>query len=71
MGINAEFLPHIFDYFRRAKGAGTGRHDGHGLGLSIVRQIVKLHGGTIEACSDGESRGATFRVLLLLSEDHS
>jgi signal transduction histidine kinase len=37
MGINAEFLPHIFDYFRRANGAGTGRHDGFGLGLSIVR----------------------------------
>jgi K+-sensing histidine kinase KdpD len=40
MGINAEFLPHIFDYFRRANGAGTGRHDGLGLGLTIVREIV-------------------------------
>ena len=67
IGINADFLPHIFDYFRRANGASTGRHEGLGLGLSIVREIVKLHGGSIEAHSDGEGRGATFRVLLPLT----
>lgn len=66
-GINAEFLPHIFDYFRRANGASTERHEGLGLGLSIVREIVRLHGGAIEAHSDGDGRGAMFRLLLPLS----
>jgi signal transduction histidine kinase len=70
IGIKADFLPHIFDYFSRANGANTGRHEGLGLGLSIVREIVKLHGGTIEAHSNGENHGATFRVLLPLFEDH-
>jgi signal transduction histidine kinase len=67
IGINSEFLPHIFDYFRRANGASTGRQEGLGLGLSIVREIVKLHSGAIEAHSEGEGRGATFRVLLPLA----
>ena len=68
IGIRAEFLPHIFDYFRRASGASTGRYEGLGLGLSIVREIVKLHGATIEAQSAGEGRGASFRVLLPLCD---
>jgi signal transduction histidine kinase len=67
IGINPKFLPDIFDYFRRANGASTERHEGLGLGLSIVREIVRLHGGAIEAHSEGEGRGATFRVLLPLS----
>src|SRR5215207_1819421 len=64
IGINPEFLPHIFDRFRQAN-PGTNRiHGGMGLGLSIVRQLVELHGGSIRAESEGEGRGATFIVSL-------
>ena len=68
IGINPKFLPDIFDYFRRANGASTERHEGLGLGLSIVREIVRLHGGAIEAHSEGEGCGATFRVRLPLAD---
>jgi PAS domain S-box-containing protein len=64
MGIDPEFLPHIFDRFRQAD-PGTNRvHGGMGLGLSIVRQLVELHGGTVRAESEGEGKGATFTVSL-------
>ena len=64
MGISPEFLPHIFDRFRQAN-PGTNRiHGGMGLGLSIVRQLVELHGGSIRAESEGEGKGATFIVSL-------
>src|SRR5215213_7565398 len=64
MGISPEFLPHIFDRFRQAN-PGTNRiHGGMGLGLSIVRQLVELHGGTVRAGSEGEGKGATFIVSL-------
>ena len=64
MGIAPEFLPHIFDRFRQAD-PGTNRiHGGMGLGLSIVRQLVELHGGTVRAESEGEGKGATFTVIL-------
>jgi signal transduction histidine kinase/ActR/RegA family two-component response regulator len=64
MGIAPEFLPHIFDRFRQAD-PGTNRvHGGMGLGLSIVRQLVELHGGTVRAESEGEGKGATFTVSL-------
>jgi signal transduction histidine kinase/CheY-like chemotaxis protein len=64
LGINPEFLPHIFDRFRQAD-PGTNRvHGGMGLGLSIVRQLVELHGGTVKAESEGEGKGATFTVSL-------
>ncbi len=64
MGIAPEFLPHIFDRFRQAN-PGTNRiHGGMGLGLSIVRQLVELHGGSIRAESEGEGKGATFIVSL-------
>ncbi|HEX6185532.1 MAG TPA: ATP-binding protein [Pyrinomonadaceae bacterium] len=64
MGIDPEFLPHIFDRFRQAD-PGTNRiHGGMGLGLSIVRQLVELHGGTVKAESEGEGKGATFTVSL-------
>jgi signal transduction histidine kinase/CheY-like chemotaxis protein len=64
MGIDPEFLPHIFDRFRQAD-PGTNRiHGGMGLGLSIVRQLVELHGGTVRAASEGEGKGATFTVSL-------
>ncbi|MBD1824091.1 response regulator [Cyanobacteria bacterium FACHB-DQ100] len=66
-GIDAEFLPYVFDRFRQADSATTRKFGGLGLGLAIVRQIVELHGGTIRAESGGENQGAVFTVTLPLS----
>ncbi|PZU98084.1 MAG: hypothetical protein DCF32_20120 [Leptolyngbya sp.] len=63
-GIVPEFLPLIFDYFRQADSATTRQFGGLGLGLAIVRHLVELHGGTIQAASPGEGMGATFTVSL-------
>jgi PAS domain S-box-containing protein len=65
-GINAEFLPYVFDRFRQADASTTRQHGGLGLGLAIVRHLVELHGGTVSAESHGEGRGATFKVNLPL-----
>ncbi|MBD2022517.1 response regulator [Leptolyngbya sp. FACHB-36] len=65
-GITPDFLPHVFDYFRQADGGTTRRFGGLGLGLAIVRHLVELHGGAIQATSEGEGRGATFTVRLPL-----
>jgi PAS domain S-box-containing protein len=64
MGISPQFLPHVFDRFRQADASTTRKTGGLGLGLSIVRHIVEMHGGTVEATSPGEGRGTTFRVQL-------
>lgn len=66
-GISPEFLPHVFDKFRQADAAITRRHGGLGLGLAIVKNLVELHGGTIQAHSQGENTGSTFQVTLPLT----
>ena len=70
-GIDPDFLPHVFDYFRQADSTTTRRFGGLGLGLAIVRYLVELHGGTVWAESLGEERGATFTVRLPLIEESS
>lgn len=66
-GIPAAFLPHVFERFRQADSGTTRKTGGLGLGLSIVRHIVEMHGGTVSAASEGEGQGASFRVRLPLS----
>jgi PAS domain S-box-containing protein len=63
-GIAPDLLPFIFDRFTQGDASVTRRHGGLGLGLSIVRHIVELHGGTVEGTSDGAGTGATFTVRL-------
>ena len=65
-GIRPDFLPHVFERFRQADGTVSREYNGLGLGLAISRHLVELHGGTIHAASDGEGKGATFRVRLPL-----
>jgi PAS domain S-box-containing protein len=67
MGIKPDFLPHMFERFRQADGSTTRSHGGLGLGLSIVKSLVELHGGSVRAHSAGEGRGTTFSVLLPLA----
>jgi signal transduction histidine kinase len=64
IGIKPEFLAHVFERFRQADASTTRRYGGLGLGLSIVKQLVELHGGTVHARSAGEGQGATFIVHL-------
>jgi PAS domain S-box-containing protein len=63
-GIPEDFLPYIFERFTQADTTSARKHAGLGLGLSIARHIVELHGGTIAAESAGEGKGATFRITL-------
>ncbi|MGH8200594.1 MAG: hybrid sensor histidine kinase/response regulator [Steroidobacteraceae bacterium] len=65
-GITREFLPHVFERFRQQDGSISRRHGGLGLGLAIVRHLVDLHSGTVEAQSDGEGQGARFTIRLPL-----
>lgn len=63
-GISPDLLPHVFERFRQGNDATTRRDTGLGLGLSIARYLVELHGGTVHAASPGVGQGATFTVLL-------
>ena len=63
-GIAPDFLPHVFDRFRQADPSTTRGNWGLGLGLSIAKHLVELHGGSIEASSQGVDQGATFIVQL-------
>jgi signal transduction histidine kinase/ActR/RegA family two-component response regulator len=65
-GIAPDFLPYVFDRFRQENNSSTRSHGGLGLGLAIVRYLVELHGGTVQASSPGEGMGATFTVQLPL-----
>jgi PAS domain S-box-containing protein len=63
-GISTEFLPFVFDRFRQADSANTRTFGGLGLGLAIVRHLTELHGGIVQAESEGEGKGATFKVII-------
>jgi PAS domain S-box-containing protein len=64
IGIPAEFLPHVFDRFRQADASTSRRYGGLGLGLSIVKNLVELHGGSVRVKSPGPDQGTTFVVVL-------
>ncbi len=68
-GIDAEFLPYLFERFRQANSGFSRRHGGLGLGLTIVRQLVEMHGGHVAADSKGEGKGSHFEVRLPLAVD--
>ena len=63
-GISEEFLPHVFERFRQAEGSSSRTQTGLGLGLTLVRELVELHGGTVRAESAGKDQGAIFTVVL-------
>src|SRR5690606_18603753 len=62
-----EFLPLLFERFRQADASAAREYGGLGIGLSLVRQLVELHGGSVAAASEGRDRGATFTVRLPLA----
>jgi PAS domain S-box-containing protein len=64
IGIKPDFLPRVFERFHQAEAGTTRKTGGLGLGLAIVRHLVEMHGGLVEASSPGEGQGATFRVRL-------
>ncbi|MBD2247304.1 PAS domain S-box protein [Nostoc sp. FACHB-888] len=68
-GISADFLPHVFERFCQADSSHTRSNKGLGLGLAIARHVVELHGGTIQAQSQGIGQGATFTVNLPILEE--
>jgi PAS domain S-box-containing protein len=62
VGIGAELLPHVFERFRQGVSSASRTHGGLGIGLALVRHLTEMHGGTVEAASEGENRGSTFTV---------
>ena len=68
IGISADFLPLVFERFRQADAATTRRHGGLGIGLSIVKTLVELHGGSVRVKSAGENQGTTFVIALPVSQ---
>jgi CheY-like chemotaxis protein len=70
-GIEQDYLPHVFERFTQEDASMTRSHEGIGLGLSIARSLVELHGGRIRAASDGAGRGATFTIELPILEPTS
>ena len=66
-GIKPNLLPHVFERFRQGEPAGE-RQSGLGLGLAITRHLVEMHGGSVDAASEGEGQGATFTIRLPLRE---
>jgi signal transduction histidine kinase len=70
IGIEPDFLPHVFDRFRQADGSTSRRHGGLGLGLAIADALAKMHGGRLEAQSEGVGKGSsfTFRIGLVAAE---
>ena len=70
-GIDPNFLPYVFEYFRQENSSTTRKFGGLGLGLAIVRHLVELHGGTVQVESRGEDQGATFTVRLTLLQNQS
>jgi signal transduction histidine kinase/CheY-like chemotaxis protein len=70
-GIRPDFLPYVFDPFRQADASTTRRQGGLGLGLSIVRQMVEMHGGSVRVESSGEGYGSVFTVALPLASDRA
>ena len=71
IGIAPGFLPFVFERFRQADAGTTRKTGGLGLGLSIVRHIVEMHGGSVQVASEGQNKGATFRVRLPLMIVHA
>ncbi len=71
IGIRSDFLPYVFDRFRQADPTTTRRYGGLGLGLSIVKNLVELHGGSVRVKSPGEGQGSTFIVMLPVSHVRS
>lgn len=68
IGIEPEFLPHVFDRFRQADGSTSRRHGGLGLGLAIADALAKMHGGRMEAQSDGQGKGACFTLRINVAQ---
>ena len=69
-GISPDFLPYVFDRFRQADGSTTRRVGGLGLGLAIVKQLIELHGGQVEARSEGDGLGSSFVISLPINSSH-
>ena len=70
-GIEAAFLPAVFEMFRQADARSNRKHGGMGIGLAIVRQLVELHGGSVTVASEGAGKGTEFRIAIPLSQEVS